>query len=204
MPCSRRSKFEKPIWRTTVLMRAVDLAHDQRQQGFLVAGARQAVLEESERGHFAKYRCRLAVGDGGVEHQRPLRLAGKNAVDAVAEFVRQGHHVRVASQIIQESVGDRLPAGQNVRGVEGAAALFLHHRHVDATFVEEAFHDRGERGAEALVRRRHDAPPLRRKESWWYRQRAWARCGRSSAARAIPGGAPSACSSAASAARRAS
>ena len=105
--------------------RAVDLGHDQRQKRVLVSRANEPVLQESKRRHFAEHGRRFAVGDRGVEHQRALRFAGENAVHAVSEFVRERHHVPVGSQIIHQRVGDRLSAGQNVGGIERAAAVFL-------------------------------------------------------------------------------
>ena len=76
-----------------------------------------------------------------MEHQRALRFAGKNAVNAMAEFVRQGHHVSIASQIIHQRVGDGLSAGQNVRGIERAMALFFQHGRVDAAVGKEGLYN---------------------------------------------------------------
>ena len=93
MPCSRRSKFENPICRTTVLIVASILDMISASSDFLSPAFAEPVLQERERRHFAEYRRRFAVGNRGVKHQRPLRLAGQNAVHAVPQFVRQRHHV---------------------------------------------------------------------------------------------------------------
>ena len=139
MPWSRRSKFEKPIWRTTVLIVLSILAMISASSEFLSSGANQPVLQKSKRGHFAEHRRRFAVGDRRVEHQRALRFAGEDAVHAVAEFVRQRHHVPVGSQIIQQRVRHGFSARQHVRGIECAAAFFLRHRHVDAPVGKKTF-----------------------------------------------------------------
>ena len=68
---------------------------------------------------------------------------------AVAEFVRQGHHVPRLAVVVQQQIG--MHAGHR-RMREGAAGLAGFQPRVDPRFVEEAAADRGQFGAERAIR----------------------------------------------------
>jgi hypothetical protein len=131
----------------------LDEAAQQRE-----AGARRALLAAQ-----AVEDQHLAEDAGGLGHgQRRVGLqvaavARQVLVHAVAELVRQGHHVARVAEVAEQHVGMRARHGARA---EGAAALAVAHVGIDPAPIEEArrFRACGRSPIDSSTRR---APPTR-------------------------------------------
>ena len=83
--------------------------------------------------HLAEHRCGLGGGERGVVVEIIL-LAAQTAVQAVAEFVGDGHDVAQVVVVVAQDVGVKLWRG---RGAEGAAAFAFADFRVDPILGEK-------------------------------------------------------------------
>ena len=138
MPCRRRSKFENPICRTTVF---------NIPSIFCVNSASSAVLSFfPARFFFRKLNVVIspkteAVSQyaiGGWTHQRPLRFTGQNAMNPVAEFMRQSHHVVIGTEVIQKRERLRPVSGKHERAIKSPATFAFGRGRINALGRNEA------------------------------------------------------------------
>ena len=109
------------------------------------------VEQRAEGQHLAEHRGRLGERQRRRGHQRAL-AAGQHLVHAMAELVRQRHHVARLAHVVQQHIGMRRRHG---RMREGARRLAGPHRRVDPVAVEEGARDLGHVRREAVIGRQH-------------------------------------------------
>ena len=157
--CPSRSDVSSPDLRSSCTLRSKriegDLAHDRvdhvldllRQQRLPLLGVRGRVEQRLEGQHLAEHGGRLGQRQRRRRQQRPLRRR-QHLVHAVAQLVRQRHHVARLALVVHEDVGVRR---RHRRMREGAGRLALAHRRIDPAAVEEALGDGGHVRREAAV-----------------------------------------------------
>ena len=118
-----------------------DLAHDRVQHVLDLAGEHDAAAlrvglareEGAEGQHLAKDRRGFGQGQRRVGHQGPLPRR-QHLMHAMAQLVRQGHHIAQAALVIQQQIGMRARYG---RMRKRARRLARPHRRVDPASLKE-------------------------------------------------------------------
>ena len=126
----------------------LDLAGEQRLALPGVFGLRQQPLEGQ---HFAEHAGGLGQRQRRRRHQRSV-FGRQHLMHAMAELMRQRHHVARLALIVHQHIGMRRRRG---RMRERARRLARPHRRVDPAIGEEALGDRGHLNREAAIRRQH-------------------------------------------------
>ena len=107
------------------------------QAALNVSSLGKLLSQKTECRHFAEDRSSLAVCNWRMEHERPLRFAGQNAVNPVAEFMGKRHHVVIRTQVIQERERLRAVPGKHKRTIKSSAAFSRGRGNVDALGRDE-------------------------------------------------------------------
>ena len=151
--CTRCSKRFIAIWRNTVATApsTVSVSSASRESGVSACSSRRPKTICSPN--------TLAVSasvSGVLMWNTPWRRAERR-VHAVAELVRERHHVAALVGVVEQHV--RVRRGHRV-GAERPAALVRAHRRVDPALVEEALHDAAELARERAVGVEHEVARL--------------------------------------------
>ncbi len=148
--------------------------------------------------HLAEHGCRLGQRERRRRHQRPVGRR-QHLVHAVAELVRQRHHVARLALVVEQHVRMRRRHG---RMREGARLLAGPHGCVDPVLLEEAVGDFRHCRRERAIGGEHGGARRRPTESCAAPPWAAARCGPNRAASSCRTISPSAHSSDATASDR--
>ena len=141
----------------------LDLAGEQRLALLGVLGLRQQPLEGQ---HLAEHAGGLGQRQRRRRHQRSV-LGRQHLVHAMAEFMRQRHHVARLALVVHQHIGMRRRRG---RMRERARRLARPHRRIDPAIGEETFRDRGHLNARS--RDRPSAPSSAPRARRWCRSAA--------------------------------